>query len=137
MTLIGTRAAGTAAALGIVLMATACSSAEEDAGSAAENFYAALAARDGAAACSQLARRTLEELEKSTGAPCPQAVLEELAGAGAGDAEVAAYGEEARVRVGGDTAFLSLFPAGWRVVAAGCLHRPGDDAPYDCSVQGG
>ena len=31
--------------------------------------------------------------------------------------------------------FLSQFPDGWKVVAAGCIPQPG--RPYQCTVEGG
>jgi hypothetical protein len=34
-----------------------------------------------------------------------------------------------------DTVFLSRFPTGWKVTAAGCVPRPG--RPYQCAVKGG
>ncbi|QES47254.1 hypothetical protein DEJ50_04825 [Streptomyces venezuelae] len=48
--------------------------------------------------------------------------------------EAEAYGRQAIVRMAGDTLFLSLFTAGWKVVAAGCTPRPG--RPYDCLIKG-
>jgi ketosteroid isomerase-like protein len=135
MSRFGRRAAVGVAALGGTLLAPACSTAADDAGGAAEDFYAALAAGDGAAACGLVAPATVAELEASTGAPCARALLEQLPRAREGKVDVRAYGEEARARVGGDTAFLALFAEGWRVVAAGCRTRD-DGRPYDCAVKG-
>jgi hypothetical protein len=131
----GTRHGAGAALLALVVLAAGCSSAEQDAGASAEAFYAALAARDGEGACELLAPETQQELETSAGAACAAAVLEELPGASAGGARVAAYGEEARAEVAGQVAFLALFTDGWKVVAAGCT--PQRRGPYDCTLQGG
>ncbi|WP_169984440.1 hypothetical protein [Microbispora sp. H10836] len=43
------------------------------------------------------------------------------------------WGDEARVRVDGDTLFLHRFPEGRRVRAAGCDPRPGQ--PHECEVE--
>ncbi|XVQ89797.1 hypothetical protein ACQP2K_21000 [Microbispora siamensis] len=43
------------------------------------------------------------------------------------------WGDEARVRVDGDTLFLHRFPDGWRVRAAGCEPHP--EQPYECEVE--
>lgn len=46
------------------------------------------------------------------------------------------YGTMAQVSTAQDTLFLSRYPDGWRIVAAGC--RPGrDDEPYTCTVEVG
>ncbi|MET8040642.1 hypothetical protein ABZU25_07220 [Micromonospora sp. NPDC005215] len=45
------------------------------------------------------------------------------------------YGQQAQVRLDGDTVLLAVFPGGWRVVAAGCTDR--GDKPYDWVLQGG
>ncbi|MEU8380669.1 hypothetical protein, partial [Streptosporangium sp. NPDC048865] len=42
------------------------------------------------------------------------------------------WGDEAQVRLSGDTVFLHRFPEGWRVRGAGCTSR--GDLPYDCEV---
>ncbi|MGW0551933.1 hypothetical protein [Streptomyces altiplanensis] len=45
------------------------------------------------------------------------------------------YGHQARVVLDADTLFLPAFRDGWKVVAAGCLARPG--FPYPCDLKGG
>ena len=51
-----------------------------DAARVAERFYAAVAAKDGARACTQLTPGTATQLEKDEGKPCAEAVVEPLAG---------------------------------------------------------
>lgn len=94
---------------------------------------------DGAGACALLAPDAADEVAKSAGKPCPDAI---------GDADlpdpgrvtgVDIDGQWAKVAIGAPdgngTVFLAMFPGGWRVAAAGC--KPRGERPYDCSVQGG
>ena len=61
-----------------LLALSACGGAQDDAvESAADRFYAALDADDGATACALLSARTRDELEQSAGESCDEAVLEE------------------------------------------------------------
>ena len=108
---------------------------DEAASLTAERFYAAVAARDGAAACEQLGQRTLEALEHDETSPCPEAVLSlELSGSDAESATVWITSARVRLRQG-DTVFLDETPSGWRVAAAGCKPRPGEEQPYECEVE--
>lgn len=43
------------------------------------------------------------------------------------------WGDRAQVVLTGDTVFLSRFPQGWKVAAAGCRSQP--KGPYDCDVE--
>ncbi|MEV7180696.1 hypothetical protein [Kitasatospora sp. NPDC093679] len=45
------------------------------------------------------------------------------------------FGQQARAVLEGDTVFLSAFPDGWKITAAGCEPRP--EMPYRCDVKGG
>jgi hypothetical protein len=45
------------------------------------------------------------------------------------------YGDQAQVKLSGDTAFVARFPSGWKVVAIGCTATPGK--PYSCLVEAG
>ena len=120
----------------LVLAVTGCSSQQDAAASdLAQQFYAALADRDGAAACRKLAPETLSELEESAAKPCPEAVLEERLPDVGEPSVVHVFGTMAQVRYAGESAFLSRFPDGWRVTAAGCLPQP--PGPYECRVEGG
>lgn len=101
----------------------------------AEDFYAALAREDGAAACELLAPATRDELEQSAGTSCASAVLEEAVPPAGEAQDVNVYGAAGEVELDKDTAFLGEFPDGWRVTAVGCTARPQE--PYDCQVAGG
>ncbi len=123
------------AATAAALWATGCGSvaAEREAPSAAAlSFYADLA--DGAAvrACGELLPETRHQLEESRGAPCTQALAALQLKAGAVRV-VDVYGDEGRVVLDGDTAFLSKFDNHWRIVAAGCTER--QKLPYDCQLE--
>lgn len=104
-------------------------------GGVAEDFYAALARGDGAAACELLAPATRDELEQSAGKPCATAVLEEDVPRAGKARDVDVYGSAGEVELDGDTAFLGEFRDGWRITAVGCTPQPPE--PYDCQVAGG
>ncbi|MEV6283896.1 hypothetical protein [Kribbella sp. NPDC051770] len=121
---------------GLVLVtATACgTNLSSPSSHAAEQFYRALAAGDGAAACELLAPQTREEVEDSAEAPCRTAILDEDIPAAGAVTGLHQYGDQAQVRLSGDTAFLAEFGNGWKVVAAACTPR--GERPYDCKVEG-
>jgi hypothetical protein len=98
-------------------------------------FYAAYDRGDGSAACALLASETLGELEQSAGEPCASGLLEERLPAAGPVTSSDVYGDQAQVRLTGDTAFVAHFPAGWKVVAVGCTRRP--ERPYTCTVEPG
>jgi hypothetical protein len=102
---------------------------------AATAFSTAVSAADGASACALLSPKVHTELVDSAGKPCPEAVLAEELPAPSAVRAVQRYGHQALVRTGTDTVFLSEFPGGWKVIAAGC--EPRADEPYDCTVSGG
>ena len=129
------------AAVGAVLaLATLCGCAslsgrEDAAAAAARRFEAALAAQDAAAVCAELAPGTRQELEDNARSGCDQAVFGSDVPAASGVQRVDVYGQQARVVLGGDTLFLSSFPTGWKITAAGCEPRP--RKPYKCELKGG
>ncbi|MGN9837831.1 hypothetical protein ACTMTI_06900 [Nonomuraea sp. H19] len=98
---------------------------------AAERFHAALAAHQEEAACAMLARRTADKLP-DPGQTCADALGELRLGPGGAVTSVTVWGENAQVRLAGDTLFLHRFSDGWRVRAAGC--EPVPDLPYKCEV---
>jgi hypothetical protein len=119
-----------------VLCCSACGSRSGDAvEAAARGFYAAIEARDGAAACRLLAATTRSELEKNSDADCDSAILEEDLPFAAQVETIEVYGRNARVVLDADTAFLTEAGGGWQLMAAGCVERR--DRPYDCSISGG
>jgi hypothetical protein len=119
-------------ATGILL--TGCSnSADQSAGTSAEELLSSAADGDGARACEVLSPSTRSELEQSSGKPCAQAILEEHLSSGAlGKVDV--FDTMAVVHVGTETVFLSRFDSRWLVIAAACTAVPG--RPYDCAIRG-
>ncbi|MFF8413082.1 hypothetical protein [Streptomyces omiyaensis] len=103
---------------------------------AGRRFAAALAAGDHRAACALLAPATREEIEDDGRIPCRTALREAGPPVAGQPRGTDVYGNEALVRMTGDTLFLSRFDEGWRVTAAGCEPQGGDE-PYRCSVKGG
>lgn len=129
------RAMVAAVASGFAL--TACgSSSDTDVANVADDFYAALADRDGGAACEALAPSTRSELEQSAGKPCEDAIVEEKLSEAQDPATVEVFDTAAEVRYDGETAFLARFDDGWKVTAAGCTPKP-EPHPYDCTISGG
>jgi hypothetical protein len=121
------------AAASCVLLLGGCAGAQDDAaGSAAERLLTSAGQGDGAAACDLLAPATRSELEKASGKPCEEAVLDEDLGAGDGPTRVTVFDSMAQVVRGSQTVFLSRFDDAWLVVAAACT--PVASRPYDCSI---
>nr|WSW70852.1 hypothetical protein OG461_34305 [Streptomyces sp. NBC_00995] len=98
-------------------------------------FEEAIARRDAAAVCAALAPGTRTELESGEQSPCTTAVRATPLPSGGAARAVNVHGRQARAVLQSDTLFLSLFPGGWKVVAAGCT--PQGDRPYACTVKGG
>jgi hypothetical protein len=116
------------------LLLQGCGGAQElPAQSAATQFLDAALADDGAAACALLAPAARDELAKTAGAPCPEAVLDEdLETQDTQRAEVTVFDTMAQATVGSQTLFLSRYDGRWLVVGAACTPVP--DRPYDCSI---
>jgi hypothetical protein len=102
--------------------------------STAASFYRAFAAHDGLKACDLLAPATRSEVAQSAGKPCPQALLEEDVPSPGSPIRTEVFGTMAEVRYVGETAFLTRFDGGWKVMAVSCTHPP--NQPYDCQVKG-
>jgi hypothetical protein len=96
-------------------------------------FYRALSDDHGRLACRQLSPETLHDVVQTAGAPCRTAILRENVPEQGRVLDVERFGNEAQVRGSGDTAFLSEFPEGWKIIAVGCSPRP--PLPYDCEVK--
>lgn len=108
---------------------------DEAASRAAERFYRAVASGDGERACRGLEASTRDALEQEERSPCAKAVLSlELSGSRAESATVWITSAQVRLHRG-DTVFLDETPAGWRVAAAGCRPKPGEEQPYACEVE--
>jgi hypothetical protein len=100
----------------------------------AERFYGAVASGNGAAACALLAPLTVHEVQQSEQEPCGTAIMDEDIPAAGQVIGQKRFGDQAQVRLRGDTAFLAQFADGWKVVAAACTPR--GELPYDCKVKG-
>ena len=101
----------------------------------AVRFLTAVSDGDGAAACGLLAPATVEEVERDSGQACAEAVTDEELPEPGTVTGADVYGQWAMVRLDGQAVFLAVFPAGWRVVAAGC--QPQGERPHACAVDGG
>ncbi len=112
-----------------------CAASTSPAERAAERFERAVTDEEWATACTLLAPRTVSELEKSAGEPCPAALAAEDLNDPGPVRDARGYGTMAQVRFFQDTFFLAEFDDGWKVMAAGCARVPGE--PYDCVLQGG
>jgi hypothetical protein len=95
-----------------------------------ERVATAFAEGDPTARCSLLAPATVAALERE--GPCAAATG--AAPQGGQVLDTAVWGDEAQVRLSGDTLFLTRTGAGWKVVAAGCT--PDGDRPYVCLLEG-
>jgi hypothetical protein len=103
--------------------------------SAAVAFVQAVSSSDGAQACALLSEDAMNALVENQGSDCAQAVLQEQLPHPAPVVRHQIFGRQALVVTRTDTMFLSQFPSGWKVIAAGC--QPDGDKPYDCSISGG
>ncbi|MEU8984383.1 hypothetical protein [Streptomyces sp. NPDC048309] len=108
---------------------------EAAASRAALRFEESVRQADGTRACAALAPETRQELEESAKMACAKALFEEQLSHAGAVRGVQVYGQQARVVLNTDTLFLSAFPAGWKITAAGCVPRP--HQPYQCQVKGG
>ena len=125
-----------AAVLLLLPVASGCASADATVATVANEFYASLAAGQTDVACDLLAPRTKAELEQAAGKGCTQALAAEHLTATTPIQGTRVYGTMAQVRFGGETAFLSRFQGGWKVMAAGCSPQQPDQS-YDCLLSGG
>lgn len=122
----------------MALVAVGCGTPDpEGARSATESFYRAVEADDGAAACRQLSRSTLEALEEEQEQSCPRAVLAaEVETSGAAVLHVQPAVTEAAVELAnGSFVFLDRSSGRWEISAADCQPNP-DNEPFDCAVEG-
>ena len=116
-----------------------CGSSDDRAAATAvaERFFAALASGDGATACDQLSVDTRMKLEQDAQKPCREAIGDAKIQPGA-LAAIELFSTNAKADlVNGDSAFLSLTAAGWRLSAVGCkpADGPPSDVPLDCELE--
>lgn len=132
------RSTGLFASFALVIGGAACSSRVDERPRlelAVTQFYDAMEAEDGEAACELLAPETRHQLEESEKTACSEAITEtDLPELGT-PTEINVYGDEGRVVADGDTVFAADFDDAWRIVAAGCDAR--GDLPQDCELEGG
>lgn len=128
----GRRAIGPVAGACLLVLAGCAGTQDAAAGAAAERLLSAAGQGDGAAACDALAPATRSELERTSGEPCEEAVLDEGLEADGGPATVTVFDSMAQVVRGAQTVFVSRFDDEWLVVAAACTAVP--SRPYDCSI---
>ncbi|WP_234312250.1 hypothetical protein [Streptomyces griseus] len=129
------RAAGALLAA-LLLGGCGASAAREDgAAGAGRRFAAALSAADYRTGCALLAPGTREQVEEDGRTPCGTGLREAGLPTAVPVRGVTVRGQEAQLRMTGDTVFLSRFDTGWLVTAAGCEPRGGDES-YRCTVQG-
>jgi hypothetical protein len=121
--------------LAVAVSAGCAGNGADEPGRAADAFEAAVRSGDADATCALLTDSAVDELERSSGQPCVQSVLDEVQPAGA-RLEVARFGTMAQARFRGDVLFLAEGPDGWRVLAAACGPARGD-RPRDCGIAGG
>ncbi|WP_229870558.1 hypothetical protein [Streptomyces longisporoflavus] len=132
----GVRTGALAAALLAAL--SGCGSVQEREDAAADTvlrFQENLRGPDTTRGCAQLAPGTRDELEQTAELPCPRALSDAGLPTAVDVRAVDVYGRQARVVTTRDTLFLSSFPGGWKITAAGCTERP--EMPYQCLVKGG
>lgn len=97
-----------------------------------ERFLTAVEAEDGETACAQLSPATAEALEASR--PCDEAVTDLDVSPGA-VTRAQVYSISAKVDIsGGESYFLELTRAGWRIAAAGCTPLTREE-PFDCEAE--
>lgn len=127
-----------AAVLGVLLLLPGCAGDRGHAAGpeqAVAAFTRALVARDGQAACALLAPKAFEDVQKSAGKPCRQAIGDQDLPADSAIAGSEVWGDRALVRTASDTVFVVRAGKRWLVVAAGC-RPPAQDEPYDCQLEG-
>jgi hypothetical protein len=122
--------------LPLVLVPAGCAAGSApDAESVVSRFYAAYGRQDGAAACALLAPAARKEVADAAHGSCARGLLRETLRGGDPVRSSQVYGDQAQVRVRGDTAFVARIDGRWQVRAVGCTPRR--EAPYECEVEDG
>lgn len=122
---------------GLTLGACSASDGRARAVTTVERFYDAIRGGRGEDACSLLSAPAFEQIESQSGQPCRDVIARLRYGGGTiVDAEV--FVTNAKVdMLGGESAFLSQEPAGWKLTAVGCRAEAGKprDHPLDCELK--
>lgn len=118
--------------LASALVLTGCAVDTTAPARAAVRFHTAVAAGQLDDACAMLSAETADRLP-GPGQSCAEALRALRLRPGGDVTEVAVWGEDAQVRLTGDTLFLHRFGDVWRVRAAGCAPVP--DLPYECALE--
>ncbi len=122
--------AGRVAAVAVVAMAAGgCADLQQP---EVEQVAAAFTRSGPVDRCALLAPATVAALEYDESAPCADA-LGQVGLPGGQVVSSAVWGDNAQVRLTGDTLFLTRTDAGWKVAAAGCV--PQGEAPYLCRLE--
>ena len=122
--------------IAIAVVLSGCAGADTTgARQSATAFAEAVSAADGQRACALLSDEVSAQLSESAKTSCAQALLTEDLPAPSPVRRAQRYGHQVLVTTGTDTLFLSEFPDGWKIIAAGCV--PHTDKPYDCAVSKG
>jgi hypothetical protein len=116
--------------IAVALLLSACAGLEQP---EVEQVASVFAAADPSARCQMLAPATLSALEVQRSESCVQAMAQLSLPEGAVVSSTV-WGDQAQVRLVGDTVFLTRTSSGWKVTAAGCRSR--GDAPYACRLEG-
>jgi hypothetical protein len=120
----------------VVLVALAGCGREDDeraVSTVTARFLAALEAGEGERACARLTRDAAESLAATRA--CAEVVTDLGVSPGrVTRGQVSGIGAKVEV-AGGQSFFLELTRAGWRIAAAGCVPKTGDE-PFDCDAEG-
>jgi hypothetical protein len=114
----------------VALLLSACASLEQP---EVEQVASAFAGADPPVRCQMLAPATVSALEAQRAESCVQAMSQLSLPRGAVVSSTVS-GDQARVRLVGDTVFLTRTSTGWKVTAAGCRSR--GEARYACRLEG-
>jgi hypothetical protein len=121
----------------VSVLAVGCSTGpdSEAAQRVAARFVTAVGDNDGDLACALLSTAAADEVARSEGEPCVEAIGSMNLPTSTAMIEAKTYMRSAQVRSAEDVLFLAQFDGRWRVVAAGCTKEPG--RPYSCVIQAG
>jgi hypothetical protein len=121
--------------LPVLLISTGCAAARPDAAASVTRFYEAYRQHDGARACALLTPAARKEVAAAAHDTCARGVVAEKLPRPGAPRSTKVFGDQAQVRMGGDTAFVARVTGRWQVRAIGCTRR--QDAPYECEVEDG